>query len=190
MPPQITCASALPGKKWNTKIAFFTRALVHCQNVTNCCLISSTFLTHAAVWLPKSCNQCVQLGAVGGMVQEKGSREYCSSWTVLHAQSNSALSSGYPLLQSNDEALDRWGWNTNDRLISNYLSDTSAKHYRNRIVYVKIIASQRWDGFLRHSVHMFAAMAVIINSDKQLSMIICLSQYAGTHDNKLVQCVT
>jgi len=35
--------------------------------------------THAAVWLPKSCNQCVQLGAVGrSMVQEKGSRERSS----------------------------------------------------------------------------------------------------------------
>jgi len=27
--------------------------------------------THAAVGLPKSCNQCAQLGALGGMVQEK-----------------------------------------------------------------------------------------------------------------------
>jgi len=25
------------------------------------------------------------LGLLGGMVQEKGSRECCSSWTVLHA---------------------------------------------------------------------------------------------------------
>jgi len=25
------------------------------------------------------------LGLLGGMVQEKGSRERCSSWTVLHA---------------------------------------------------------------------------------------------------------
>jgi len=40
---------------------------------------------HAAAWLPKSCNQCIQLGAVAGMVQEKGSRSR-SSWTVLHAQ--------------------------------------------------------------------------------------------------------
>jgi len=27
MPPQITCASALPGKMGNTKIAFFTRCI-------------------------------------------------------------------------------------------------------------------------------------------------------------------
>jgi len=27
----------------------------------------------------------VSSGLLGGMVQEKGSRERCSSWTVLHA---------------------------------------------------------------------------------------------------------
>jgi len=31
MPPQITCASALPGKTGNTKIAFSGAVLVHCQ---------------------------------------------------------------------------------------------------------------------------------------------------------------
>jgi len=35
--------------------------------------------THAAVWLPKSCDPCVQLGAVGGIVQDKRSRERCRS---------------------------------------------------------------------------------------------------------------
>ena len=49
-------------------------------------LFSLTTHTHAAVWLPESCNQCVQLGAVGGIVQEKGSRERRSSWIVLHAE--------------------------------------------------------------------------------------------------------
>jgi len=32
-----------------------------------------------------------------------------SSWTVLHAQCTSMLSSGFPLSQGNAEALDRWG---------------------------------------------------------------------------------
>jgi len=41
------------------------------------------------------------------MVQEKGSRERYSSWTVLHAQNSSVLSSGFPLSQGNAEALDR-----------------------------------------------------------------------------------
>jgi len=31
--------------------------------------------------------------------------------------------------------------------ISYFLSNTSAKNYNNQVVYVKIIASQRWDAF-------------------------------------------
>jgi len=43
------------------------------------------------------------------MVQGKESRECCSSWTALHAQSTSALSSGFPLLQGNADALGEVG---------------------------------------------------------------------------------
>ena len=43
-------------------------------------------LFDSRVWLPKPCNQCVQLGAVRGMVRDKRSRERCKSWTVLQAQ--------------------------------------------------------------------------------------------------------
>jgi len=32
-------------------------------------------------------------------------------------------------------------------MISYFLSNTSSKNYRNRIVYVKITASRRWDVF-------------------------------------------
>jgi len=46
-------------------------------------------------------------GTVGGMVQEKESRQCCSSWTVLHPQSTSALSSGFPISQGDADALDR-----------------------------------------------------------------------------------
>jgi len=41
------------------------------------------------------------------MVQDKLSRERCKSWTVLHAQCTSALSSGFPISQGNAEELDR-----------------------------------------------------------------------------------
>jgi len=82
-----------------------------------------------------------------GMVQERGSWESCSSWTALHAQSTSVLSSGFPLSQGNAEALDRWGRKTKQRLIPYFLSNTSAKTYRNRIVYVKITANQMWGVF-------------------------------------------
>jgi len=81
------------------------------------------------------------------MVQKKGSRERRSSWTALHAQSTSALSSGFPLLQGNAEALDKLGGRAKHHRISYFLSNMSAKNYRNRIVYVKIIASERWDVF-------------------------------------------
>jgi len=82
-----------------------------------------------------------------GMVQEKGSQERCRNWTVLHAQCISVLFSGFPLSQGNAEALDRWGGKTKHCLISYFLSNTSAKNYRNRIVYAKIIESQMWDVF-------------------------------------------
>jgi len=85
------------------------------------------------------------LKAAGDMVQEKGSRERCNSWTVLHAQCTNALSSGFSVSQDNAETLERWrGKTKRRRLISYFLSNTSAKNYRNRI---KTIASQRWDVF-------------------------------------------
>jgi len=78
------------------QIVFFTQMLYQC--IDRIQLVAPWFFqsfwltthTHAAVWLPKSWNQCVQLGAVcwGSWFrnQEKGSRERRSSWTVLHAQ--------------------------------------------------------------------------------------------------------
>ena len=60
----------------------------------------------------------------------------CRSWTVLHAQCTSALSSGFPIVQGNAEALKRWGGKTKHHLTSYFLSNTSAKNYRNWIVYV------------------------------------------------------
>jgi len=81
---------------------------------------------------------------VGGMVQEKGSRQRCSSWTVLHAQYTSALSSGFPISQGNAVTLERWG---GIRMISYFLSNILPKNYRNWIVYGKTIANQRWDVF-------------------------------------------
>jgi len=140
-------AFALPGKTEKHENCIFpsNAALVHCLDSTSC-LISSIFLIHDSYsWLLKSCKQCVHLGAVGGMVQDKQSSESCRSWTVLHTQCTSVLSSGFPILQGIAEALDRWG--SKHHMISYFLSNTSAKNFRNLIVYVKIIASQRWDVF-------------------------------------------
>jgi len=79
---------------------------------------------------------------LGGMVYDKQSRQRRRSWTLLHAQCTSVLPAEFPIPQGNAEALDRWGGKTKHCLISYFLSDTSAKNYRNRIVYVKIIANQ------------------------------------------------
>jgi len=68
------------------------------------------------------------IGTVGGMVQQKGSRLRCSSWTVLHAKCTGALSSGFPILQGNAEALDRSNGKTKHRMISYFLSNISAKN--------------------------------------------------------------
>jgi len=50
---------------------------------------------------------CSARRAVEGMTQEKGSREHCRRWTVLHAQCTSTLSYGFPISQGNAEALER-----------------------------------------------------------------------------------
>jgi len=97
------------------------------------------------------------IGTVGGMVQEKGSRYRCSSWTVLHAQCISALSSGFPISQGNAEALDRWGGKTKHRMISYFLNNIFAKNYRNRIVYSKSKVGR----FLRHGVDMVRKLGAV-----------------------------
>jgi len=131
-PPHPTSASALPGKTGKHVNCIFhpNAVLVHCLNSTSCLISSFIWLTthtHAAVWPPKSCSQRVQLGAVGGMVHDKWSRECCRSWTVLHAQCTSVLSSGFPISQDNAEALDRWAGKTQHHMISYFLSNTSIK---------------------------------------------------------------
>jgi len=146
MSPQVACASALPDKTGKHKNRIFHSNAVLVNSTI--CLISSIFWltthTHAAVWLSKSCNQCVQLGAIGGMVQDKRRRGRFRSWTVLHAQCTSALSSGF---HTSKGIADKWGGKTKHRLISYFLRNISAKNYRNRIAYVKIIARQRWEVF-------------------------------------------
>jgi len=92
------------------------------------------------LYMTPSCNQCVRPRAVGSTVQDKRSRERCRSWTVLHAQCRRLL--GF-LLRSRQV---RWENKApSDFLLSG--CNTSAKNYRNRIAYVKTIASQRWDVF-------------------------------------------
>jgi len=84
---------------------------VHCQNSASCCLISSIFFDSRLIPLlydsPNLVINAFSLRLLECTVQEKISRERCSSWTVLHAQSTRALSSGFALWQGNAKALYR-----------------------------------------------------------------------------------
>ena len=152
MPPEVTRASALPGKTGNTKIAFFTLCINALPKFNRLLLDFFSLFDSRLILtlLYDSLNLVISAfisGLFGGMVQEKGSWEHCRSWTVLHVQSTSALSSGFPLSQGNAEALDRWGGKRKDYLISYFLSNTCAKNDHSRLVYVSIIVSQGWDIF-------------------------------------------
>jgi len=85
--------------------------LVHRLISTRCCMISSIFDSRLIfTLLYDSLNLVINAfswGLLGGMVQGKGSQKCCSSWTMLHAQHTIALSSGFPVLQGNVEALER-----------------------------------------------------------------------------------
>jgi len=59
--------------------------------------------------------------------------------------------SGFPVSPGSAEAIVRWGGKIKYTLIAYFLGNICAKNCRNRTVYVKIIASQKWNVFLRYS---------------------------------------
>jgi len=129
MPPEVACDSALPG---NTKIAFFTRSISALPEFNQSLvdffnLFDSRLILTVLYDFLNLVTNAFSLELWWGLIQEKGTRERCSSWTVLHAQSTSVLSSGFPLLQGNAETLDRRGGKTKHRPISYILNNTSAK---------------------------------------------------------------
>ena len=66
-------------------------------------------------------------------------------------------------------------------LIAYFLSNIFAKNCRNRTMYVKIIASQRWDVFLRHSVVVVVVrprerlQSIVMSMSVCVSSLVCLS---------------
>jgi len=116
---QITSASALlPGKTGKRENCIFHLNVVvlgHRQNTIQPVAVDFFNLFHSQLILTllyDSLNLVINTFSselLGGMIQEKGSQKRCSSWTVLHAQCTSALSSGFPLMQGrpNAQALDR-----------------------------------------------------------------------------------
>ena len=107
MPPQITCASVLPGKTEKHKNQMSAlpefNQLFDFFNLFDSRLILKMLYDSLNLVI----NAFRLQGCCGGIVQEKGSRQRSSSWTELQAQCTSALSSKFPLSQGNAEALDR-----------------------------------------------------------------------------------
>jgi len=151
MPPQITCAAALPGKTWKHENSIFhsNAVLVH-QSLLDFFSLFDSRLIRCCITPYISYQSGVQFGAVGGHGSgEMKSRALQQLDCIARTMHQCAV---FWVFFFASEALDRWGGKTNHCLISYFLSNTSVKHYRNRVVYVKIIASRRWDVFLRHSV--------------------------------------
>ena len=68
---------------------------------------------------------------------------------------------GFRVSPGNAEAQVRWGGKVQYILIAYFLRNMCAKNYRNPTVYVKIIASQRWDFFeTRCNSHVTSAKAL------------------------------
>jgi len=110
MSPQITCASALPGKTGKHENCDFHFALPEfIQSLLDFFNLFDSRLTLTLLY--DSLNLVINAFSsepLGGMVQEKGSQERCSSWNVLNTECTSALSSsGFPLSQGNAEELYR-----------------------------------------------------------------------------------
>jgi len=82
MPPQVKCASALPGKtgKHENRIFSLKRCISPLrefnQSILDICrLFWLTTHPHAAVWLTRSCSQCSQLGLLAARFKKRTSRE-------------------------------------------------------------------------------------------------------------------
>ena len=58
----------------------------------------------------------------------------------------------FPVLLGSGEAQITGGGIVKRHLIAYFIGNISAKKYQNPFMCVKVIASQRWDDFLRHGV--------------------------------------
>jgi len=89
LPPQITCASALPSKTEKRENCIFFHSNALPEFIQSLLDIFSLFDSRLILMLLyDSLNLVINAfsWAVGDMVQEKGSGESRSSWTVLHTQ--------------------------------------------------------------------------------------------------------
>jgi len=151
MPPQVTCASALSGKTGNRQNCIFSfKWCISALPEFNQSLLDFISLFDSRLTLTllyDSINIVINAfnsGLLGAWFRKKEveSNPAVGLCCTYNAPVRCLL---FLLSQCNAEALDRWGGKTKHHLISCFLSNTSAKNYRNRIVYVKLITSKMWD---------------------------------------------
>ena len=147
MSPKITCASVLSGKTGKHENCIF-HSLYYC--IARMLDFFSLFDSRLILTLLyDSLNLVINafsLGLLGDGSKERKSRTLQQLDSVACIKHQCAVFWVF-LSQCNAEALAKWGRKTKHHLIYYFLSNTSAKTYRSRIVYVKIIASRRWDVF-------------------------------------------
>jgi len=150
MPPQITCASALPCKTEKHENCIFTQMLYQCIAWIQPAVwflqsfwLSRLILTLLYDSLNHIINAFIPQDCWGHDSGERKSRVLQELDCVARTKHHCAV---FWFLILHGNAV-RWGGKTKHRLISYFLSNTSAKNYRNQIVYVKTTASQRWDVF-------------------------------------------
>jgi len=59
----------------------------------------------------------------------------------------------FPVLPGSAETQVVWGGTVKRLLIAYFIGNISAKKYQNAFAYIEVIANQRWDVFLRHSIY-------------------------------------
>jgi len=98
---------------------------------------------------PVWCIQSIFLTVNGGSVVIKW---YFNAFCVVFGKKHATFQWKdtifvFPVSPGSAEAQVRWSGKMKYILIAYFLGNTRAKNYHNRMVYVKIIASQRWDVF-------------------------------------------
>jgi len=112
-------------------------------------LTESMWVTDSRILGPVWCTQSIVLTVKGGSAV---TRWYFNVFRVFFGKKHAAFKLkdailGFPVSPGNAEAQVRWGWKIKHILITYILGNMCAQNYLNRTVYVKIIASQRWDVF-------------------------------------------
>jgi len=126
-----------PWQTWLIQSMWVTDSRMLCS-LRRSCVVHPVDRFDSGGWF--SCDQVIFLTMFCFLVKEHAAFEW-----------KDAISR-FPVSPCSAEALVRWGEKIKHSLIAYFLSNVFAKNCCNWTMYVNIIASQRWDVFLRHSV--------------------------------------